>query len=100
MQTYNNFFGSCRIPCEKEDSFIVSSGQHFVIAYKNQFFSVHLNDNERKCESTLVQVIAQVVACVEEKDEEKATSPPVGVYTSENRRTWWALRDRLIQLGE
>ena len=47
------------------------------------------------CESTLVEVLRRVVSSAKETN-----SPPVGLFTSENRRTWWAVRKRLIELGK
>ena len=95
MATYNHFFSTCRVPGENKDHLMIYKKDHFIIACKNQFFAINLTQNERKCTSTLIEVVKTVMSLAKETN-----SPPVGILTSDNRRTWFASRQKLIQLSK
>lgn len=109
MQTYKHMFRAYRRPGDEKDELTINQdGQqdHIVIACRNQFFALSLTaeDAGDGSLSFVDYLYAKLVTiwdfCVRldtVKEEVKFKQPPVALYTTEHRRTWWQIRSNLIK---
>lgn len=95
MATYQHFFSAYRRPGMNKDSQIFSQGsRHIIVACNNQFFMLLIPGkiaipSERALQDKLMKI---------EKDSKlDSKSQPIGIFTTENRREWARIREKLIQ---
>lgn len=107
MNTYNHFFGCCRIPGPEKDDFAPPSllesrnntvNDHLnriIVASRNQFFLLRLSHEDFSNE-TLLQDCLTCISFLS-KENEVLNHPPVGLLTTDNRRTWGNIRAHMVQ---
>lgn len=107
MNTYNHFFGCCRIPGADKDEFMTPAVlevmnntakdqlNRIVVASRNQFFLLKLSHENFSDESLLMDCLK----CISflSKENEVLNYPAVGLLTTENRRTWGCIRAHMVQ---
>ncbi|KAI1291945.1 Choline O-acetyltransferase [Halotydeus destructor] len=94
METYRHFFTACRIPGPEKDQLYLAdkTNRHFTVACRDQFYSVTLGPDDLRDEETIVDTLRHIWYSSKE-----TSSPPLGLLTTENRRTWGRVRSRLIE---
>ncbi|KAG9510018.1 Choline O-acetyltransferase, partial [Fragariocoptes setiger] len=110
METYKNFFHSCRTPHEDKDRLLRQSrrSNHIVVVSCNQFYILRLGqdplDNPYRTdmppldESCIFDQLSRIYRVSREQFRQKKDSiPKVGLLTTENRKTWAHLHKRLIE---
>lgn len=107
MQTYKHMFRAYRRPGDEKDELMINQDvqhDHIVIACRNQFFALSLTADQADDSSfveylytTLITIWDFCVRLDTVKEEAKFKQQPVGLYTTEHRRTWWQIRGNLIK---
>ena len=107
MNTYTHFFGCSRVPRADKDEFwtpaqlqlkdhsALDGLNRICVASRNQFFLLTLADQDFEDENLLLDCLL----CVSflSKENEVLNYPPVGLLTTDNRRTWGTIREHMIQ---
>lgn len=108
MQTYRHIFRAYRRPGDEKDYQIINQDikyDHIVIACADQFFALSLtvDENEKNPEMFVEYIYSKLLAiwefCSKLKNskDKSLRQKPVGLYTTEHRRTWWQIRNNLIK---
>lgn len=107
MQTYRHMFRAYRRPGDEKDELMINQDNqhdHIVIACRNQFFALSLTAEDAGESSFVDYLYTKLITiwdfCVRldaVKEESKFKQQPVGLYTTEHRRTWWQIRGNLIK---
>lgn len=118
MATYKNFFHSYRMPHEDVDRLLPQSrrSNHIVVASCNQFYILRLGqeplDNPYKCDagaqlgaSMVFDQLLRIYRVSREHARRELNGnaadkmPRVGLFTTENRKTWAKLHKQLSHLS-
>ena len=111
MQAYKHILKAYRRPGDEKDELIINQDtkfNHIVIACHNQFFALSLTIEDDKNELSFVDYIYSKLITIWEfcvrldtvKENAKFKQQPVGLYTTEHRRTWWQIRNNLIKKSQ
>ena len=70
-----------------------TESNHIIVLVKEQIYHVKVQNshNEIYGESTIREILREVIG------EKVEPSPPIGIFTSENRDLWATLREKMIQ---
>ncbi|KAI3624896.1 YAT1 [Malassezia furfur] len=99
MYQYKRLFGLARVPTEhgcKQRLF--SDSRHIVVMRKGQLYWFEVLDQEHRSLLTESELVATLRAIVRDADGaggEHAGQEPIGVLSTEKRRTWYELRTKL-----
>ncbi|XP_063843429.1 choline O-acetyltransferase-like isoform X2 [Scylla paramamosain] len=102
MAQYTRVFSSYRRPAIPKDKLLSTAdqqkeNQHIIVCYKNHFFKVEVMVAGTRLSHQ--HVLSQLREVLRQVDEyEGSDPPPVGIMTSDNRRTW--AQSRQILAGE
>nr|AYH52223.1 putative choline acetyltransferase [Homarus americanus] len=102
MAQYNRVFSSYRRPAIPKDKLLSvveyqQENQHIIVCYKNHMFRVEVVvEGTRMSQQQITTQLQEVLKAVDEY--EGSDPPPVGIMTSDNRRTW--AQSRQILAGE
>jgi carnitine O-acetyltransferase len=94
MREYSRLLSTTRIPGETRDSLERHpESRHVVVVRDNRFFSLESLDEEGRpyAVEELERGLQRIV------DEAETAGPPVGVLTTDRRRTWARVRDQLVR---
>ncbi|KAI9293906.1 acyltransferase ChoActase/COT/CPT [Neoconidiobolus thromboides FSU 785] len=98
MSTYKYMFNATRIPAEGSDyveTFDMEKNQHVIVARKNKFFKLELNNKNGQRLST--KEIDYQLSQIIELAGDKADPNPIGLLTTQNRDIWLDARNKLLQ---
>lgn len=108
MQTYKHMFKAYRRPGDEKDELIINQDNkhnHIVIACHDQFFALSLTAVEDETKEEFVDYLYSKLITIWEfctridtvKENQKFKQAPVGLYTTEQRRTWWQIHSNLLK---
>lgn len=123
METYRNFFHSYRMPHEEMDRLLPQSrrSNHIVIASCNQFYILRLGQDpledpyKRDSGSLNTSIIFEQLLriyrvsrecarrsqlAIQNSIDHQEKYPKIGLFTSENRKTWAKIHKKLIHLKD
>jgi carnitine O-palmitoyltransferase 2 len=94
MYQYSKLFGTSRIPRKDKDELVTSTtSTHIVVLHRNNFYKVDVRTSDGAIKP-VEEIFAQLVAIV---TDNSGPGIPVGILTTENRDTWAAARETLLQ---
>ncbi|KAJ8591932.1 acyltransferase ChoActase/COT/CPT [Rhizopogon salebrosus TDB-379] len=101
MDQYTRLFGTARIPTECGCKMVVNNAaRHIVILRRGQFYWFDALDEENRPLLTEREVLHNLQAICKDADKipiTEAARMAIGVFTTENRKTWSSLRRDLSQ---
>ncbi|KAL2352456.1 carnitine O-acetyltransferase-like protein [Cryomyces antarcticus] len=93
MTSYEYMFNCCRVPAKPADypiKYPYKENAHIVVVRKNQFFKVAHEINGKQLNTSELELQFRRIY------EKAEKSPPIGIFTTENRDTWTEMRETLI----
>ncbi|CAN7994020.1 unnamed protein product, partial [Ixodes hexagonus] len=90
MQTYRHFFPAYRRPGPNKDDLLLDTAtqqqDHVIVVCRDQFFRLKLPLDKEELDT---EAIAEQLLCIKQRAKDPSErQPPVGILTTENRRTW------------
>ncbi|XP_020864601.1 carnitine O-palmitoyltransferase 2, mitochondrial-like isoform X1 [Phascolarctos cinereus] len=97
MSQYVHLFNSCRVPKQGKDELFSDHGaRHLLVMRNGHFYVFDILDpignilHPYEIQAHLINIL---------QDEETVAEYPLGYLTTENRNTWAAVREQLLQAG-
>jgi carnitine O-acetyltransferase len=98
MFQYQRLFGTTRIPAFPFDKLVdcgfPTKSDYIIVLINEQVFHVKVQNNTKEIysESVIGNILKDIIK------KKVKPSPPVGIFTSENRDLWGKMREQMIQL--
>nr|QOI90649.1 choline acetyltransferase isoform A [Ixodes ricinus] len=90
MQTYRHFFPAYRRPGPNKDDLLLDTAtqqqDHVIIVCRDQFFRLKLPLDKEELD--MEAIVEQLLSIKQRAKDPSQRQPPVGILTTENRRTW------------
>ncbi|KAM7305637.1 sulfhydryl oxidase 1 isoform X2 [Ixodes scapularis] len=100
MQTYRHFFPAYRRPGPNKDDLLLDTAMqqqdHVIVVCRDQFFRLKLPLDKEELDTEAI--VEQLLSIKRRAKDPSERQPPVGILTTENRRTWSNLYVKLSRM--